>query len=91
MEGFEMILCRTAPIPLDQKVVILRKGESVMKQSGLTEQILMVGKLMGNSTEDILKYGLKEPVPQSQGSEDVLAIGKMLGNTPEDIARYGGK
>lgn len=91
MEGCEMILCKAAPMRLDQSIRIQGKGETAMRQSGLTEEILTVAKMMDNPTEDILKYGLKESIPQSQGSENVLAIAKLFGNTPEDIARYGGK
>jgi hypothetical protein len=54
--------------------------------------ILEVGKLMGNTEDEIRKYG-ETQTPSDRNSEDeppILEIAKLMGNTEEDIKRFGG-
>jgi len=65
----------------------------------MNDAVLKIGKMMGNSPEDIEKYGYRDPlssevhlsggVRQVVLGDAILSVAKMFGNTPEDIKKYG--
>ncbi len=66
----------------------------VVHRIELDEAELAVAKMMGNTEEDLKKYGCKEPFAESEAQSEgieaaVLRIAKQLGNTEADLKRYG--
>ena len=66
----------------------------------MNDAVLEVGKMMGNSPEDIEKYGYRDPLSESEVhlsggvrqlalGDAILSVAKMFGNSPEDIKKYG--
>jgi phage I-like protein len=57
-----------------------------------SEEQLKIARLLGNTLEDIAKYGMESAATQSTGlSVEEAKIAWLLGVTAEDIKKYGGR
>jgi len=57
----------------------------------LTEAVLTVAKLMGNSAEELVRYGFKPLDSEEADAQNPLMVAaKMIGNTVGDLQRYRG-
>ncbi|MBU4318695.1 MAG: phage protease [Proteobacteria bacterium] len=64
-------------------------GESPLEFS---EEQLKIAWLLGNTPEDIAKYGMESDTTESKGlSEEEAKIAWLLGVTAQDIKKYGGR
>ena len=72
--------------------IIAKLDHSGIGLSSLDEATLSIAKMMGNTEEDVIKYGGQASGPDSDDEVDersLLQVAKMMGVSQEDIKEYG--
>ena len=71
--------------------IIAKLDHSGIGLISLDEATLSIAKMMGNTEEDVIKYGGRASGPDSDEVDErsLLQVAKMMGVSQEDIERYG--